>query len=153
MRCDPDLHRPCNHLRPLQVTSSPTFDSLINYRVLWFMGKAVCKNNRQQVVLKKSRKFESKSCEDCGRSEGVCVCVCVCVCKRERERMCFTAAFHGKLLSTISEGYIGLIGKCLFLRARLVATAWISPCVFICMAGGWRGFQHTCVAPCVCRGA
>lgn len=53
MRCDPDLHRPCDHLRPLQVTSCPCFDSLINYLVLWFMRKAVCKNNRQQVVFKK----------------------------------------------------------------------------------------------------
>lgn len=98
------------------------------------MGKAVCKNNRQQVVLKKkSRKFERESSENCGggRFEGgryVCEC--------ERERMCFTAAFHGKLLSTISEGYIGLIGKCIFPHARLVATVRISPCVFICMATG-----------------
>lgn len=44
------------------------------------MGKAVCKNNRQQVVLKKkSRKFERESSENCGggRFEGVGVCVCV----------------------------------------------------------------------------
>lgn len=53
MQCDSDLYRPCNHLRPFQVTSGPCFDSLINYPVLWFMRKAVCKSNRQQVVLKK----------------------------------------------------------------------------------------------------
>lgn len=31
--------------------------------------------------------------------------------------MCFTATFHGKLLSTVFEGYIGLIRKCLLLHA------------------------------------
>lgn len=43
--------------------------------------------------------------------------VCVCVRELKRERMCFTAAFRGKLLSTVFEGYIGLIGKCLLLHA------------------------------------
>lgn len=101
------------------------------------MGKAVCKNNRQQVVLKKKKVENLK--ESLARIAVVVDLrgsVCVYVCESERERMCFTAAFHGKLLSTISEGYIGLIGKCLFLHARLVATVWISPCVFICMATG-----------------
>ena len=47
------------------------------------MRKAVCKNNRQQVVLKKSIRFERASSEGCGGGgvEGVPLCVCV----RERE--------------------------------------------------------------------
>lgn len=59
------------------------------------MRKPVCKNNRQQVVLKKSSTFERASSEDCGGggAEGVGLCV------RERglkgERMCFTAVLHG----------------------------------------------------------
>lgn len=84
------------------------------------MRKAVCKNNRQQVVLKKkSSRFERASSEDCGGGgvEGVGLCVCLCVREPRRGRMCFTAAFHGKLLSTVFEGYIGLIGKCLLLHA------------------------------------
>lgn len=80
------------------------------------MRKAVCKNNRQQVVLKKSSRFERASSKDCG-SGGLEGFVCLCVCERAKERMCFTAAFHGKLLSTVFEGYIGLIGKCLLLHA------------------------------------
>lgn len=57
------------------------------------MRKAVCKNNRQQVVLKKSNRFERASSKDCGggavRGVGVC--------ERELKRggMCFTAALYG----------------------------------------------------------
>ena len=57
------------------------------------MRKAVCKNNRQQVVLKKVvdlKELQVRIVVAVGMGELVCVC--------ERERMCFTAAFHGKLL-------------------------------------------------------
>lgn len=41
------------------------------------MRKAECKNNRQQVVLKKSSRFERASSENCGGGgvEGVGLCV------------------------------------------------------------------------------
>lgn len=73
------------------------------------MRKAVCKNNRQQVVFQeKSGGFKRTSAEVTAMLK-----LCVYVRARAIEKgMHIAAAFHGKLPRTISESNCGLIGKC-----------------------------------------
>lgn len=60
------------------------------------MRKAVCKNNRQQVVLKKKVvDLKELLVRIVVAVVGLKGLACVCERVLKRERMCFTAALHG----------------------------------------------------------
>lgn len=129
---------PPSALRPPptpQVTPGLCFDSLINYPVLWFMRKAVCKNNRQQVVLKKIGKFERASSEAWGGSgiEGGCTwekCV---------HFLLLIVLNHFWRLRQVNKKMSG--ATCL---VSLVAKAWIPPRVWWEDEGDYNMQLHVC---------